>query len=99
MMKSARLSGKLKSKQRAANLQATRKLQLYSIASFMNPDGVLLRRYRSNDEDASVALWLRAWEKTYPELDFAERLAWWRERWRNELLPVAEVIIAETEGM
>jgi putative acetyltransferase len=57
-----------------------------------------LRRYEPRDEDASVALWLRTWQKTYPELDFAERLDWWRERWRNELLPVAEVVIAEADG-
>ena len=57
-----------------------------------------LRRYQPNDEDASVALWLRTWQKAYPELDFAERLDWWRTRWRNELLPVAEVVVAEADG-
>jgi putative acetyltransferase len=60
--------------------------------------GVSLRRYHPRDEDASVALWLRTWQKAYPELDFAERLDWWRERWRNELLPVAEVVVAEADG-
>jgi putative acetyltransferase len=60
--------------------------------------GYTLRRYEPRDEDASVALWLRTWEKTYPELDFAERLDWWRERWRNELLPAAEVVVAEADG-
>lgn len=58
-----------------------------------------LRRYEPRDEDASVALWLRTWQKAYPELDFAERLDWWRERWRSELLPVAEVVIAEADGV
>jgi putative acetyltransferase len=56
-----------------------------------------LRRYHPRDEDASVALWLRTWQKAYPELDFAERLDWWRERWRNEILPAAEVVIAEAD--
>lgn len=60
--------------------------------------GYTLRRYEARDEDASVALWLRTWQATYPELDFAERLDWWRERWRNELLPAAEVVIAATAG-
>jgi putative acetyltransferase len=60
--------------------------------------GVSLRAYEARDEDASVALWLRTWQATYPELDFAERLDWWRERWRNELLPTAEVVIAEAGG-
>jgi putative acetyltransferase len=65
----------------------------------MKTDGVSLRRYESRDEDASVALWLRTWQAAYPELDFAERLDWWRERWRSELLPVAEVVIAEADGV
>ena len=60
--------------------------------------GHTLRRYEPRDEDASVALWLRTWQATYPELDFAERLDWWRERWRNELLAAAEVVVAEADG-
>jgi putative acetyltransferase len=60
--------------------------------------GILLRAYQTDDEDASVALWLRTWQATYPALDFAERLDWWRERWRHELLPIAEVVIAEANG-
>jgi putative acetyltransferase len=54
-----------------------------------------LRRYEARDEDASVALWLRTWQAAYPQLDFAARLEWWRARWRDELLPAAEVVIAE----
>ena len=60
--------------------------------------GISLRAYQTDDEDASVALWLRAWQATYPALDFAERLDWWRERWRHELLPVAKIVIVETNG-
>jgi putative acetyltransferase len=60
--------------------------------------GISLRAYQADDEDASVAMWLRTWQATYPALDFAERLDWWRERWRHELLPVAEVVIAEANG-
>jgi putative acetyltransferase len=63
-----------------------------------NHPGVSLRPYDARDEDAAVALWLRTWQAAYPELDFAERLNWWRERWRNELLPAAEVVIAEAGG-
>jgi putative acetyltransferase len=60
--------------------------------------GYTLRRYEPHDEDDSVALWLRTWQATYPEIDFAERLDWWRARWRNELLPTAEVVVAEADG-
>jgi putative acetyltransferase len=56
---------------------------------------VTLRTYTARDEQASVALWLRAWQAAYPELDFAARLDWWRQRWRDELLPTAEVVVAE----
>jgi len=60
----------------------------------------LLRRYDpARDEDASVALWLRTWATTYPEIDFAERLDWWRERWCNSLVPAAEIVVAEAGDM
>jgi putative acetyltransferase len=64
----------------------------------VNPASTTLRRYEPRDEDAAVALWLHTWQKAYPELDFAERLDWWRERWRNELVPAAAVVIAENDG-
>jgi putative acetyltransferase len=57
---------------------------------------VSLRPYEAKDEDAAVALWLRSWQVAYPELDFASRLDWWRERWRNELTKSADIVIAET---
>jgi len=59
---------------------------------------VRLRRYDAGDEAAAIALWLRSWEAAYPQLDFAARLDWWRERWRTELVPSAEIVIAETDG-
>jgi putative acetyltransferase len=55
----------------------------------------ILRRYRATDEEAAIALWLKTWQHAYPDIDFAARVAWWRERWRNELLPNAAVVIAE----
>jgi putative acetyltransferase len=55
-----------------------------------------LRRYEPRDEDASIALWHRTWQAAYPQIEFAARLDWWRKRWREELLPVAEVVVAET---
>jgi len=59
---------------------------------------VRLRRYDAGDEAAAIALWLRSWQAAYPQLDFVARLDWWRERWRNELVPAAEIVIAETDG-
>jgi putative acetyltransferase len=54
-----------------------------------------LRPYRAEDEDAAIALWLETWQLAYPSIDFAARVAWWRERWRNELVPKADIIVAE----
>ena len=60
---------------------------------------VTLRRYRQSDEDAAVALWLRSWQAAYPQLDFIARLDWWRQRWRDELLRTADVVIAESADL
>jgi putative acetyltransferase len=54
-----------------------------------------LRPYRSDDEDAAIALWLKSWREAYPEIDFAAREAWWRQRWRDELVPNSAIIVAE----
>jgi putative acetyltransferase len=57
-----------------------------------------LRPYRVEDEDAAIALWLETWQRTYPQIDFAARLTWWRERWRAELVPKAAIIVGEQNG-
>jgi putative acetyltransferase len=57
-----------------------------------------LRPYRTEDEDAAISLWQHTWQKAYPSIDFAARVAWWRERWRKELVPNATIIIAEQSG-
>jgi len=64
----------------------------------MNP-ALTLRPYRPSDEDAAIALWLEAWLQTYPDIDFAARVPWWRERWRNELVPNAAIMVAEEADM
>jgi putative acetyltransferase len=59
---------------------------------------VTLRPYSAADEEAAIELWRRTWSKHYPHLDFNARVAWWRERWRNELVPVARIMIADIDG-
>jgi putative acetyltransferase len=54
-----------------------------------------LRPYRTEDEDAAIALWLETWQQAYPSIDFAARMPWWRARWRAELVPNAAIIVAE----
>jgi putative acetyltransferase len=57
-----------------------------------------LRPYRAADEDAAIELWRRTWQVAYPHLDFAARVDWWRKRWRDELVPAATIVVAETDG-
>jgi putative acetyltransferase len=51
----------------------------------------------ARDEEPALALWLRTWQETYPDIDFAGRLAWWREHWRG-LVPTARITVAETKN-
>jgi putative acetyltransferase len=50
----------------------------------------------ARDEEAAMALWLHTWQKTYPDIDFARRLDWWRKQWRDDLVPNARIVVAET---
>jgi len=60
--------------------------------------GPKLRPYADADEDAAIELWRRTWQHHFPQIDFNERLTWWRERWKQELVPVADVVVAESDG-
>jgi putative acetyltransferase len=57
-----------------------------------------IRLYHPADEEAAIALWQRTWQHAYPSIDFAARVEWWRERWRNELVPNATIIVAQAAG-
>jgi len=59
---------------------------------------ITLRPYTAADEDAAIELWRRTWAHHFPHIDFNARVAWWRERWRQELIPVAHVVLAESDG-
>ena len=64
----------------------------------MSDSPFTLRTYRAEDEDAAIELWRATWQEAYPQIDFTARVAWWRERWRNELVPSAAIIVAEQAG-
>ena len=57
----------------------------------------MLRPYAAADEDAAIELWRRTWAQHYPQIDFNARVAWWRDRWRKELVPAAHIVVAEIE--
>lgn len=62
-----------------------------------SPD-FILRPYAPADEDEAIALWLKTWQATYPQFDFAARLSWWRARWKSEVLASARITIAQTQS-
>ncbi|MGO4712465.1 GNAT family N-acetyltransferase [Bradyrhizobium sp. 2TAF24] len=64
----------------------------------MPEPSITLRPYRATDEDAAIELWQRTWQLAYPAIDFAARVPWWRERWRAELVPAAQIVVAEEDG-
>ena len=57
-----------------------------------------LRPYSAGDENAAIDLWFRTWQQAYPLIDFVQRLEGWRARWRDELVPVAQIVVAERNG-
>jgi len=64
----------------------------------VSPKACTLRPYSAADEDAAIDLWRRTWQKHYAHIDFNARVAWWRERWRTELVPVAGIVLADIDG-
>lgn len=56
---------------------------------------VSLRPYTAGDETVAIELWRRSWQTAYPEIDFAERLDWWRERWRGDTVVTSSIVVAE----
>lgn len=64
----------------------------------MTDPAPILRPYAAADEDAAIELWRRTWAHHFPDIDFNARQAWWRERWKQELVPVAHIVVAELGG-
>lgn len=54
-----------------------------------------LRPYKPEDFEEAVGIWMRAWQAAMPEIAFAKRLEWWRNRWQNNLVPNNTIVIAE----
>ena len=57
-----------------------------------------LRAYDPADEEAAIELWRRTWQLAYPRINFNTRIDWWRQRWREELVPTATITVAEADG-
>ena len=63
----------------------------------MSGPAFTLRPYAAADEDAAIELWRRTWQLAYPRIDFNARLDWWRQRWRDQVVPVATITVAEAD--
>ena len=63
----------------------------------MSGPAFTLRPYAAGDEDAAIELWRRTWQLAYPRIDFNARLDWWRQRWRDQVVPVATITVAEAD--
>lgn len=57
-----------------------------------------LRPYHEDDFEFTMQLWVETWQHTYPDIDFHQRLEWWKQRWLNELLPTGEVIVSTDDN-
>lgn len=62
----------------------------------MSQPTVMLRPYQPADEAPAFALWQRAWQLAYPQIDFSTRIAWFREHWSGLQLD-AKIVVAEYE--
>ena len=59
---------------------------------------ICLRLYEHDDEEVVIQLWLRTWKVAYPDIDFDERLEWFRRYWKDKLVPYAHIVLAERAG-
>ncbi len=60
----------------------------------MSQEMFRLRPYQSADEEAAMLLWQRGWQQAYPNIDFSQRLDWFREHWAN-LQFDSRIVVAE----
>ena len=65
----------------------------------MSASNLRVRPYTAADEDNAIELWRRTWQEAYPDIDFEKRVVWWRERWLQELVPNAKILVAEMDGV
>ncbi len=63
----------------------------------MPHETVKLRPYQLADERAAVALWQRSWQQAYPQIDFSQRVDWFREHW-GDLKLDSKIVVAEYDG-
>lgn len=58
---------------------------------------VKLRPYQSSEQDEAFALWQRAWQLAYPQIDFSKRIDWFRDHWRTLQLD-SKIVVAQLDA-
>ena len=61
-------------------------------------DMLTLRSYRTEDQEAVVAIWWDSWHSIRPGLRHPHTFADWRTRWAGEIAPAQAIVVAEDEG-
>jgi ribosomal protein S18 acetylase RimI-like enzyme len=59
---------------------------------------ITLRPYRTDDEDAVLALWWESWHSIRPGLHHPQPLTSWRRRWVEDIVPTHTIVVAESEA-
>src|SRR5262245_54970801 len=57
-----------------------------------------LRRYTPAAEAEAIELSPSTWQLAYPQINCNDRVDWWRQRWRDELVPATTITVAEAGG-
>lgn len=60
-------------------------------------DEMNVRPYRADDLEALVALWYRAWQEAFPDVQHPQCLKQWLARFRDEIAPRQVVWVAVDE--
>ena len=57
-----------------------------------------LRPYRTDDQEAVIAIWWDSWHSIHPGLRHPHAFAEWRARWVREIVPAQTIVVADDEG-
>jgi len=57
-----------------------------------------LRPYRTDDQEAVLAIWWDSWHSIRPGLRHPHAFADWRARWVREIVPAQTIVVADDEG-
>ncbi len=60
----------------------------------MSQATIKLRPYQPSEQNEAFALWQRAWQLAYPQIEFSKRIDWFRDHWRTLQLD-SKIVVAQ----